>query len=179
MDYGQHSQGSPKTSDDALFAGAITEGVGIKPENSNPDVSESLHSDDQSISWQRSPQERGNKIINFPGDTVDNLESSHNLEQPDGVITPTMPPGVSNDVVGGQPSQDEIIKASFDRTNIKTTGNGLNAEGIKELEKVADKKLYKEDDAAGYVDTIRGEDGMAFVNLENSYGANSAWKKAA
>jgi hypothetical protein len=90
-----------------------------------------------------------------------------------------MPPGANNSINKSQPDKDKIIEASFDRTSIKTTGDGLDSAGIEELEKVADKKLYKDDDAAGYVDAIRGEDGMAFVNLENSYGANSAWKKAA
>lgn len=179
MDYGQHSQSGPKASDDALFAGAITEGVGIKPENTNPDVAESLHSDDQSISWQRGPREIGSKIINFPGDITKESELSQDQGQ-FGVIEPTMPPGTGNSIIDStQPSQDKMIEASFDRTSIKTTGDGLDTAGIKELEKVADSKLYKNDDAAGYVDAIRGEDGMAFTNLENSYGADSAWKKAA
>ena len=178
MNNGQHSQGNPRTSDDALFAKAITEGVGVKPESSNPDAAKSLHSDDQSISWQRNPGEIGSKIINFPGNTTKSSELSENQEQ-SRAITPIMPPGAYNNISETQPDKSKIIEVSFNRTSIKTTGDGLDAEGIKELEKVADKKLYKEDDAAGYVDAIRGEDGMAIVNLENSYGANSAWKKAA
>ena len=52
MDYGQDSS---KMSNDRLFEQAITQGEGIAPENSNPDVAESLHATDNSISWEAHP----------------------------------------------------------------------------------------------------------------------------
>ena len=50
MDYGQPKQSAQDTSE-KLFDSGITEGEGVAPENVNPSASESLHSDDQSISW--------------------------------------------------------------------------------------------------------------------------------
>lgn len=179
MNYVNNPQGGLDASNDEFFTGAITEGVGNESENLNPDISESLHSGDRSMSWQRNPQELGNKIINFPGDALKEPESSQSTTDNLGTIVSNVTPENNNSVDELQYNKDAVNETGFDRTNIKTTGDGLDTAGIKELEKLADRKLYKEDDAAGYVDTIRGEDGMTFANLENTYGSNSAWKKAA
>lgn len=171
--------GRTDKTDSAGVQNFFTAGAGTDSVNTNNfEAENNLDLTNTDISWQRNPQEIGNKIINFPGNNPENPKSHHNQEN-FAVIEPTMPPGANNGINKSQPDKDKIIEASFDRTSIKTTGDGLDSAGIEELEKVADKKLYKDDDAAGYVDAIRGEDGMAFVNLENSYGANSAWKKAA
>ena len=173
------NNGHTDKADSAGVQNLFTADAGADSVNANSfEAKNNLDLTNTDISWQRNPQEIGNKIINFPGNNLENPKSHHNQEN-FAIIEPTMPPGASDGIDKSQPNKDKIIEASFNRTSIKTTGDGLDAEGIKELEKVADKKLYKEDDAAGYVDAIRGEDGMAVVNLENSYGPNSAWKKAA
>lgn len=73
--------------DDTLFDSAITSGVGDAPEKINPDVAESLHSADESISWspQRDPHEMGNLALNAREDlssTSPELGKIVNLEMP-------------------------------------------------------------------------------------------------
>lgn len=115
MDYGQTNG---KMSNDLLFEQAITQGEGTAPENSNPDIAESLHATDDSISWEAQPTDQlNNQLINQPptpnhsilGQKANRALSSINtapnpdliepIPQPDQIPpapTPlTMPPGIT------------------------------------------------------------------------------------
>lgn len=175
MDNGQRLQNGNKLSDDALFADGLTEGVGTKPDISNPDIAESLHSDDQSISWQR-----GNKIISFPGDSLQGAESLRDQKQPN-VTNLTMPPILDAHIVKEQPDGREALKSASvsDRANFKIIGDKVNAAVIKKAEAMEREKIWENDDAAGYNDAIRDEhSGVTVTLLDNSFGPNSAWERS-
>ena len=81
MDYAKSLQNNLSTSNDIFFAGAITKGVGAEPEDFNPDASESLHSDDQSISWVAESQINSVEKPGYPAETATDSKISHGPEQ--------------------------------------------------------------------------------------------------
>lgn len=178
MSYGQRSQNGDNTSDDALFAGGLTTGVGVKPENFNPDGAESLHSDDQSISWQRNRQEIGNKIMNFPGESLQNSEVSRDQGGPN-VIEPTMPPELNSRITDSQPNSKDAANAAVDYADLRIIGDKISAAVVKKAKAIEREKIWENDDAAGYNDAIRDDhDGVTVTLLDNSFSSNSAWKRA-
>lgn len=174
MDNGQHLQGGDKTSNNVLFANGLTEGVGTQPGDINPDSAESLHSSDQSISWQTNPQEIGDKTMNSSDKNHD--ESSPVGQKATEIVDLPSFSNTSSQIDEKQPSKAQIIEFSFNQAVVKTTNRGLDPAAIKEAEKIEDVKLNKEDNAADYYEIMRD---MAHTNTDNSYGSNSAWKEAA
>lgn len=173
MDYGQNGQSDSRIANSDLFASGLTEGAGVAPESSNPDTNESLHADDASISWQRNPQEVGNKLIglssNYDKDRQgDQYPPSVEL----GVIEPTMPPGATEDLNPEIIDQTKAIEHSFDKTVIKTDDR-LDPAALKEIN-AASSRLDHTGDIADFYDTARN---MTVANLTNSFGNNSAWKE--
>ena len=191
MDNGHTSQSGGASAQPFFTAGAGTNSVDIN----NSDIKDNLNINNKESSWNntspdRDPRNIGNLAINpqevsnqdgiineaLPQETNPHPEQNNTSPELGKVINLEMPPGMNKGDSTKIPDQSEIIEASFDRNVIKTTKSGLEAAAIKEADKVANKKLYKDDDAAGYYDIMRD---MAHTNTNNSYGDRSAWKEAA
>ena len=173
MDYTKSLQNNLSTSNDIFFAGAITKGVGAEPEDFNPDASESLHSDDQSISWVAEAQINSVEKPGYPAETATDSKLSHGQEQL-AVITSTTSENYSGNTYGGRLEENGIVtKNEYD--GLKIVGDKIDTEVIKKAENI-EKKMLDNNDAAGYVDAIRDENfGLSPIIMSNSFEDNSGW----
>lgn len=132
------------------------------------------------MSVERDLKSIGNNVISL-SETKEKLEvGAQNHEQGanlGNVVNMEMPP----ETKGDQPSVDTAKMAEqtilFNPASLNTK-NGLKKDGVREVAKAID-KFKKDGDAAALYDSVCGEEGMVITNLSNSYGENSAWKKAA
>lgn len=171
MDYGQSNRNGNKQ---PFFT--AEPGLG-KEQASNP-YEEGANLSNDSAPWKEEVSNAtGDKIIGPNEHNVDIEQAKDEPNTPElgEIVNIEQPPNM-----GISPKDEsKIIESSFDRNAIKITGGSFDATVIKEIEKVADKKLEKEDDAAGYYESIRGKGGMTNANLENSFGNDAVWKEKA
>ena len=162
MDYGQ-----PKTiNDNSGFFAAKT---GLSPEAIKDNSHEATPFNNNP---ERDPRSIGDSAINSLRNDTQQERASTDAELGE-IIEVGLPPNMPSGDINRIDSTKIYEDASNFTTRIGFNSDGLNRAGISKMEKLAHETLDK-NDAAGYVDGIRGDGGIQEEIMNDAYGVNSA-----
>lgn len=167
MDYG-HTQQVQSFADDNLFEHGLTEGVGDAPENSNPDTGESLHSTDQTISWDMNQERNPQNIGNFAMSASERTTIS--TPELGAIVDLEMPPGVEIEKLSwAEAPAERMADASLDFNLVRENARRdvISPETLKFTEHTVE-KFEKGKISPAELDDLRWKSTKAY--LKNSFG---------